>query len=177
MPLMRIADLSRIWVYADIPEAQADWIAQGRPAEVQLRGSTGGLLEGEVDYLYPTVDAASRTVRARLVFDNPDSLLRPGMYVDVTLFGGARREVLTVPSEALIRTGSRNTVIVAEGAGRFRPVSVALGPERLGRTVIADGLEEAQQVVVSGQFLIDSEASLQGAYARMDQDTPHGQNP
>ena len=78
MPLMRIADLSRIWVYADIPEAQADWIAQGRPAEVQLRGSTGGLLEGEVDYLYPTVDAASRTVRARLVFDNPDGLLRPG---------------------------------------------------------------------------------------------------
>ncbi|MEC9359012.1 MAG: efflux RND transporter periplasmic adaptor subunit [Pseudomonadota bacterium] len=184
MPLMRIADLARVWVYADIPEAQADWIAQGRPAEVQLRGRSASVLEGKVDYLYPTVDATSRTVRARLVFDNPDGLLRPGMYVDVTLYGGARRDVLTVPSEALIRTGARNTVIVAEGEGRFRPVSVELGPERRGRTVIVGGLEEAQQVVVSGQFLIDSEANLQGAYERMEEEaphasplTPHGQNP
>jgi membrane fusion protein, copper/silver efflux system len=109
----------------------------------------------------------TRTLKARLVFDNADGALRPGMFADVTLFGGAQREVLLVPTEAVIRTGTRTVVMVAEDAGRYRPAQVETGPERDGQTVILSGLEAGQNVVVSGQFLIDSEASLLGAYQRM----------
>ncbi|MEW6168520.1 MAG: efflux RND transporter periplasmic adaptor subunit [Pseudomonadota bacterium] len=180
-PLMKLADLSKVWVIVEVPEAQAQWVREGRPAEARLRALPGQVLEGSVDYVYPLLDAATRTLRVRLVFDNPDGALRPGMYADVTVFGGAHREVLLAPSEAVIRTGRRNVVIVAEDAGRYRPVEVELGPERNGEIVILSGLEAGQEVVVSGQFLIDSEASLRGAYSRMSSPhasrvTPHGES-
>lgn len=179
-PLMKLADLSKVWVIVEVPEAQAAWVREGRPARARLRALPGQVLEGSVDYVYPLLDAATRTLRLRLVFDNPDGALRPGMFADVTVFGGARHEVLLAPSEAVIRTGRRNVVIVAEDAGRYRPVEVELGPERNGEIVILSGLEAGQEVVVSGQFLIDSEASLRGAYSRMSSPhasrlTPHGE--
>ena len=169
-PLMRIADLSRIWIEVQIPEAQAQWLRAGRPAEARLPGLPGQVFEGEVDYLYPQMNQATRSLRARLVFDNPDARLRPGMFADVSLYGGARLDQLLVPSEAVIRTGQRTVVMVAEEAGRYRPAHVVLGPERHGQSVILEGLSEGQQVVVSGQFLIDSEASLRGAYQRLQAD-------
>ena len=129
---------------------------------------------GEFRYQYAirrdgqkVVDTVTRTARVRVVFDNPDWRLTPGMYADVALFGGARDDVLTIPSEALIRTGTRSVVIVALDNHRFRPAEVVAGDERNGRTVILDGLAENERVVVSGQFLIDSEASLRGAFGRM----------
>lgn len=167
MPLMTLADLSTVWILVEVPEAQATWIAAGKPAEARLRSLPGRVFEGRVDYVYPLLDPQTRTLRARLTFDNADGVLKPGMYAEVTVFGGARREVILVPSEAVIRTGRRNMVIVAEGEGRYRPVNVTLGPERGDETVVLEGLKPGQQVVVSGQFLIDSEANLLGAYHRM----------
>ena len=167
MPLMKIADLTQVWLLVEIPEVQAGWVREGRSAEARLKSLPGKVFEGRVDYLYPQLDPMTRTLKARLVFDNADGALRPGMFADVTLFGGAQREVLLVPTEAVIRTGTRTVVMVAEDAGRYRPAQVETGPERDGQTVILSGLEAGQNVVVSGQFLIDSEASLLGAYQRM----------
>ncbi|MEC9364728.1 MAG: efflux RND transporter periplasmic adaptor subunit [Pseudomonadota bacterium] len=166
-PLMKLADLSRVWVQVEVPEAQAAWVREGRSAQARFKSLPGQVFEGTVDYVYPLLDIATRTVRLRLVFDNPDGLLKPGMYADVTVYGGARRDVLLAPTEAVIRTGTRNVVIVDEGEGRYRPVEVESGPERSGEIVILSGLDAGARVVVSGQFLIDSEASLLGAYRRM----------
>lgn len=167
MALMKIADLSQVWLNVEIPESQAGWIAEGKSAEARLKSLPGKVFEGTVDYLYPQLDSGTRTLRARLVFDNADGALRPGMFADVTLFGGGQKDVLLVPSEAVIRTGERTVVMVAEAEGRYRPAHVEAGAERNGETMILSGLEAGQRVVVSGQFLIDSEASLQGAYQRM----------
>ena len=167
MPLMKLADLSKVWLQVEIPEVQAGWVKEGRSAEARLKSLPGEVFKGTVDYLYPQLDMGTRTLKARLVFDNPDGSLRPGMFADVTLFGGSQSDVVLVPSEAVIRTGTRTVVMVAESEGRFRPVSVEAGPERNDETVILSGLEAGQQVVVSGQFLIDSEASLLGAYQRI----------
>lgn len=168
MPLMKLADLSKVWVMVEVPEVQAAWVAAGKPAEARFKGLPGKIFKGKVDYVYPLLDTQTRTLRARLAFDNADGALKPGMYAEVTVFGGERSDVTLVPSEAVIRTGSRNVVLVAEGEGRYRPVEVTLGSERGEEIVILGGLESGQQVVVSGQFLIDSEASLLGAYNRMD---------
>lgn len=181
MALMKLADLSSVWLIVEVPEALAGWVRAGQPAEARFRAWPGELFEGTVDYLYPELDPATRTLRVRLVFDNADGRLRPGMFADATIFGGARHEVLLAPSEALIRTGRRNVVIVDEGGGRFRPVEVVPGRERDGQVEIVEGLNAGQRVVVSGQFLIDSEASLQGAFKRMTAvETPtdhHAQDP
>jgi Cu(I)/Ag(I) efflux system membrane fusion protein len=170
MPLMKLADLSKVWVQVEVPEAQASWVVEGQPAEARLKALPGRVFEGTVDYLYPLLDAQTRTLRARLVFDNADGALKPGMYADATLFGDAKSDVTLVPSEAVIRTGTRSVVLVAEDVGRYRPVEVTLGPERSNEIVVTKGLQAGQQVVVSGQFLIDSEASLLGAYQRMGAD-------
>jgi len=171
MPLMKLADLSQVWLMVEIPEVQASWVKEGRSAEARLKSLPGKVFEGRVDYLYPSLDSMTRTLKARLVFDNADGALRPGMFADVSLFGGPQENVVLVPSEAVIRTGTRTVVMVAESEGRYRPASVEVGPERNGETVVLSGLEEGQQVVVSGQFLIDSEASLLGAYQRIGADS------
>ncbi len=167
MPLMKLADLSKVWIMVEVPEAQAAWVVDGRPAEARLKGLPGKVFEGNVDYVYPLLDTQTRTLRARLAFDNADGALKPGMYAEVVVFGGAKSDVTLVPSEAVIRTGSRSVVLVAEAEGRYRPVEVTLGAERGDEIIVVAGLEAGQQVVVSGQFLIDSEASLLGAYNRM----------
>lgn len=167
MPLMQIADLSRVWVTVEVPEAQLAWIRAGRPAEVRLPALPGEVLEAPIDYVFPQIDPATRTGRVRLILDNPDGRLQPGMVANVVLFGGARREVLLVPSEAVIQTGERSVVIVDLGEGRYAPQAVVVGAQRAGQTIIESGLDEGTSVVVSGQFLIDSEASLRGAYRRL----------
>lgn len=167
-PLMRIADLSRVWITVEIPESLAAAVSPGRSAEASLSGVPGKMLEGRVEYVYPNLDSATRTVRARIVFENRTGVLKPGMYARVSIVAGGQADALLVPFEAVIRTGRRNVVIVAEGAGRFRPAEVTLGPEHESEVVILHGLEEGQDVVTSGQFLIDSEASVSGAYERLE---------
>jgi Cu(I)/Ag(I) efflux system membrane fusion protein len=177
MPLMRIADLSRVWVTVEIPESLAGTVSQGRRAEARLTAVPGKVFEGRVDYVYPNLDPVTRTVRARIVFENRAAELKPGMYANVAVRGAAgKAATLMIPSEAVIRTGKRNVVIVAEGAGRFRPAEVTLGPEHEGQIVILEGLAEGQSVVTSGQFLLDSEASLRGAYQRLEGAVPATQH-
>lgn len=167
MPLMKIADPSQVWLLAEIPESQSGSVRPGDKAHARFASLPGRTFEGRVDYLYPQLDSTTRTLKARLIFDNADEALRAGMFANVTLAGNAKGNVVTIPTEALIRTGRRTVVMVSEGSGRYRPVQVEPGSEHGDRTEILSGLEAGQQVVVSGQFLIDSEASLLGAYERM----------
>src|SRR5688572_28949598 len=183
MPLMRIADLSRVWITIELPETQAGLIRAGEKATARLRGIPGKTFSGEVEYVYPRLEASTRTVSARIAFENPKGELKPGMYADVSLEqashdgqDGDQQKALLVPSEAIIRTGTRTVVIVEESAGRYRPAVVELGPERQEQTVVLAGLREGERVVVSGQFLIDSEASLQGAFDRLGS-VPAGEQP
>ena len=167
MSLMRVADLSKVWIVIEVPEAESAGLRLGQIAEAGVNALPGKTLEGKIDYVYPSLDPQARTVRARMSFDNPEMMLKPGMYVDVTLAGRPQKDCLTVPSEAVIRTGTRNVVILALGQGRFRPALVQVGEDRNGWAEILSGLDEGETVVVSGQFLIDSEASLRGTLARM----------
>jgi Cu(I)/Ag(I) efflux system membrane fusion protein len=172
MPIARIGDLSRVWVTVEVPESLASWVKPRGRAEATLTALPGRMFEGQVDYVYPGLDTATRTLRARLVFANKDGALKPGMYANVSILAGTQQDALQVPTEAVIRTGRRTVVIVAEGEGRFRPAEVTLGPEHEGTIVVLAGLEEGQQVVTSGQFLIDSEASLRGLYQRIEGEAP-----
>lgn len=165
--LFDLVDLSTVWVSAEITEAQSAWIASGQAAEVRFPALPGRVFKGTVDYVYPELMAETRTVKARVVLANPRLELKPEMYATVTVSGRMKRDALLIPSEALIRTGTRTAVIVAEGEAHFRPVEVTVGDEAAGKVEILDGLQERAQVVVSGQFLLDSEANLRGALGRL----------
>jgi Cu(I)/Ag(I) efflux system membrane fusion protein len=164
--MFTIADLSRVWVMVDVFEAQIDWLAPGLTAEIRVPARPGKVWEGRVDYLYPELDPETRTLRVRLVFDNPDLALKPNMFADVVIYGGPKRDVLKIPAEAMIVTGERATVVKVIEEGRFQPVDVVAGMERAGEVEILSGLEEGDRIVLSGQFLIDSESSLQASFMR-----------
>ena len=160
-----ITDLSTVWVSIEVPEARGAVLRQGVSATATVRTLPGKTFAGRLDYVYPEVNAQTRTLRARIVLANPGIALKPGMFAEVQLASAARR-VLTVPTEAVIQTGTRSVVVVSEG-GRFRPTQVRVGAEAQGRSEILEGLKAGEQVVVSGQFLIDSEAGLRGALERL----------
>jgi Cu(I)/Ag(I) efflux system membrane fusion protein len=165
--VLTLADLSSVWLLAEVFEAQADWVRVGAPAEVQLPYLPGRTWEGKVEYIYPSLDPKTRTLKARLRFDNPGEQLKPNMFADVTIYGGARSNILVIPREALIRTGQQDRVILAQGEGRFLPREVTVGMEAGDWVEIMDGLREGDDVVTSGQFLIDSEASLKASILRL----------
>ncbi len=165
--IMSIADLRRVWVLVDVFEDQAPWVKAGDRAEITLAYLPGQRFTGRVDYVYPTVDSKSRTVKVRLVFANPGEALKPDMYAFATLHTAPKTDALVIPREALIRTGRNERVILALGDGRFRPARVVSGVESGERIEILEGLEEGERVVTSAQFLIDSEASLAGTILRM----------
>ena len=167
MEIVTIADLARIWVLVDVYEQQIEWLALGQTAEIKVPAYPGRSWEGLVEYIYPELDPKSRTLRVRLAFDNPDGLLKANMFADVVIYGGPRREVLAVPAEAVIETGRRSSVVRALGGGRFQPVDVVTGMASGGLVEILSGLNSDDEVVVSGQFLIDSESSLQASFLRM----------
>jgi Cu(I)/Ag(I) efflux system membrane fusion protein len=172
--MFSIADLSRVWVLVDIYEHQIDWLKPGAAAEMRVPARPGRQWEGEVDYLYPELDPTTRTLRVRLVFDNPDLSLKPNMFADVEIFAGPKREVLKIPAEALILTGERAAVVLALGDGRFQPVDVVTGMQRAGEVEILSGLEAGVRVVTSGQFLIDSESNLQASFQRLGEPDAEG---
>jgi len=167
--MFTIADLSQVWVMVDIFEHQIAWLQPGLTAEIGVPAHPGKKWEGVVDYLYPDLDPETRTLRVRLVFPNPDLLLKPNMFAEVVIYGGPREDVLKIPSEALIVTGERQSVVRALGEGRFQPVDVVAGMQRGGEAEILSGLDEGDEIVVSGQFLIDSESSLQASFMRMSE--------
>ena len=165
--LFRIAGLGSVWVVAEIPETQAGQVAPGSPAEVHLSAYPNESLKGRITAILPEINAATRTLRARIEVPNPGGRLKPGMYANVS-FTPRTQELMLVPTEAVIRTGERNVVIVAEAEGRFRVAEVQTGLESGSETQIRKGLNAGERVVVSGQFLIDSEASLRGTLARLE---------
>jgi Cu(I)/Ag(I) efflux system membrane fusion protein len=162
-----IADLGRVWVLVDVFEHQLAWLRPRLAAEIRVPAHPGRIWEGVVDYIYPELDPQSRTLRVRLAFANPDAALKPNMFADVVILGGPQRDALHIPREALIVTGKRESVVKALGEGRFQPVDVVTGMKSAGEVEVLSGLAEGDQVVVSGQFLIDSEASLQASFLRM----------
>lgn len=168
MELMTLADLSSVWLLVDVFERQSEWVHKGMPAEVELPYLPGRIWEGKVSFIYPAIDPKTRTLRVRLQFDNPDGLLKPDMYAKVRIFAGPKREVLSIPREALIRTGEHERVVVALGDGHFAARGVVAGLESGDWIEIISGLQEGERVVTSGQFLIDSEASLHASFTRMD---------
>ncbi len=162
--LFQLANLSSVWVIAEVPEAQAGWVKRGDPAEAQVPALPGERFGGKVDYLYPELTQATRTLKVRVVINNPGEHLRPGMFATAHLSGSIQRSALTVPSEAVIKTGTRSIVIIADDATHFRPAVVRVGTEHGGRSEILQGVQLGHTVVASGQFLIDSEANLRGAF-------------
>lgn len=165
--VMTIADLSTVWVVADLFEDEARGVEPGMPVTMRSPARPGRLWTGEVDYIYPTVDRRSRTIAVRMRVANHDGALRPDSYVNVEIETEPRTGVLTVPREAVIRTGRSDRVILALGDGRYRPARVVIGTASDGRIEILEGVAENERVVVSSQFLIDSEASLRGMELRM----------
>jgi len=166
--LARINGLDSVWIEAAVPERDAARVGPGTPAIATLAALPGRRYEGTVEALLPDVDPATRTLTARIVLANPGHALLPGMFPEVELAPAAPGgERVLVPSEAVIATGMRQVVIVAEGKGRFRAQEVRVGTEAEGSSEILAGIDEGEPVVLSGQFLIDSEASLDGALARL----------
>ena len=170
--LFRLNGLSTVWVNAAVPESQAALLRPDAPASARSLALPGTELRGNVQAILPDVDPVTRTIRVRVELANSEFTLVPGMFVNVSLEAAAR-EALVAPSEAIIRTGTRTVVIVTDGSGNFRPVDVEVGLETDGNAEVTSGLEPGQLVVVSGQFLLDSEASLRATATRMH-DMPAG---
>ncbi|MGH8221902.1 MAG: efflux RND transporter periplasmic adaptor subunit [Woeseiaceae bacterium] len=166
--MFRIVDLSTVWVNAEIPETQAAAVVPGSRAEARVAAYPDVKFEGRVGAILPEVSAATRTVRTRIELANPGELLKPGMFATLSFTSGRGKEMLLVPTEAVIRTGERSIVIVSLDRGRFSPQQVEVGIEQGGLSEIRKGIGPGATVVMSGQFLIDSEASLSGAVARLE---------
>ena len=165
--LFRINGLSTVWINAEVPENIAAQVRPGNPVEARTPALPGTTFKGSVSAILPEVALATRTLKVRIEVANSSGQLVPGMFATVNFSPAAKKETLQVPTEAVIQTGKRMVVMVAQGDGRFVPVDVEIGVEGGGRTEIRKGLEAGQKVVVSGQFLIDSEASLKGTTTRM----------
>jgi Cu(I)/Ag(I) efflux system membrane fusion protein len=169
--LFRIVDLSTVWVNAEVPEAQAAWLHPGAAVEARVAAYPDAKFEGRLGAILPEVTAATRTLRARIELKNPESRLKPGMFATLVFRGERGKDSVLVPSEAVIRTGTRDVVIVALGEGKFRAVPVEVGNEAGGQTEIRKGLQAGDNVVLSGQFLLDSEASLGATLSRLEGST------
>jgi len=163
--LARINGLDSVWLEVAVPEAQITNLAPGQSVTARLPAFAGETLEGTIQTILSQANLDSRTVRVRVELPNPQQRLRPGMTAEVTLSRNVE-DALVIPSEAVIRTGQRALVMLAENEGRYRPVEVRIGREFDDKTEVLDGLEAGQQVVASGQFLLDSEASLRGLTAQ-----------
>ncbi|MFQ5650821.1 MAG: efflux RND transporter periplasmic adaptor subunit [bacterium] len=164
--LYTIADLSEVWVLADIYEYELPFIKVGQEASIRLSYDPGANYTGRVDYIYPTLQARTRTAQIRLVFPNPDLKLKPDMYAEVEIAVN-EGEQLTIPETAVLNTGVRQLVFVDRGNGRFEPREIKLGV-KVGRAyAVVEGLAAGEVVVKSGNFLIDAEAHVQGVLQTM----------
>lgn len=166
--LARINGIGTVWLDAEVPEAMTEGLSVGQQVTANFTSWPGQTFTGRISALLPVLERDTRTLRVRIEWPNPKGLLRPGMFARVDLRRVGMQPHLLVPSDAVISTGQRNVVIVAGQDGHFIPAEVKPGRESRGRTEIISGLKEGERVVVSGQFLIDSEASLKGVLARME---------
>jgi Cu(I)/Ag(I) efflux system membrane fusion protein len=165
--LFSIGDLSQVWVEAEVFERQYRKIHQGDKVSMNLDYLPEHVWQGEVDYIYPILDAKTRTVRVRLRFQNPDFSLKPNMFAQVTIHDSNDQEQLLIPKEALIRTGKQDRVVLALSEGTFKSLSVKIGSQDSNHIEVLTGLNEGDNIVVSAQFLIDSESSKTSDFMRM----------
>ncbi|TXS95127.1 efflux RND transporter periplasmic adaptor subunit [Parahaliea aestuarii] len=170
--MLSIGQLDEVWVEAEVFERQVAGLRAGLPVTMRLDYLPGREWQGKVDYVYPALDPELRTVRARLRFANEDGLLRPNMFTQVSIHGEAGGDTLVVPREALIRTGRQDRVVLALGEGRFKSVAVRPGRFDERSVEILEGLEEGDSIVVSAQFLLDSESSKSSDFQRMQAPEP-----
>jgi membrane fusion protein, copper/silver efflux system len=170
MPLLTLQGTSSVWAEAEVPESEVALLRPGMAFQATTPAVPGQTFEGKVQALLPAVDPATRTLKVRTQLNNPGGRLVPGLFVQMRFPANPGASTLLVPSDAVIRTGRRNLVMVAEPEGRFRPVEVELGREAGGQTEVLAGLQSGQNVVLSGQFLIDSEASLRGVETRLNRE-------
>ena len=168
MMLARINGLASVWAHAELPESQAALVRPGSQVEARSPGAPGTVFRGTVQTLLPEVNATTRTLKARVQLANPEGQLVPGLFVTMQFMDTRAGKALLIPTEAVIQTGRRAVVMVAEEGGHFAPVNVETGLETGGQTEIRRGLKAGQRVVASSQFLIDSEASLKGVEARLN---------
>jgi Cu(I)/Ag(I) efflux system membrane fusion protein len=168
--LMSIGNLDQVWVEVEIFERQASLVREGLAVTMKIDYLQGRVWEGNVDYLYPTLDPKNRTARARLRFDNADKLLKPNMFTEVVIHRQSDELVVLVPRESVIRTGQKNLVVLALGDGRFKSVAVKIGDTDDKNIAIKEGVLEGDRVVVSAQFLLDSESSKDSDFLRMNHD-------
>ena len=165
--ILSIGALNQVWVEAEIFERQASLVGVGDPVTMTLDYLPGKTWTGRVDYIYPTLDSKTRTVRLRLRFDNPDEALKPNMFAQVSVHADSSEQLLVIPREALIRTGSQDRVVLALGEGSFKSVAVKVGRQDQTIAEILDGLKEGEKVVTSAQFLLDSESNKTSDFKRM----------
>lgn len=165
--LFRLADISTIWVLADLPERELAAVRIGAPATVRLRGRPGTTFEGRVSLIYPQIAEATRTAKVRVELANRDGMLLPNMYADVEIGSGDEAPELAVPDSAVIDSGTRRIVILDRGEGRFEPREVKLGRRGDGMVAITEGVSEGDRVVVSANFLIDAESNLKAALSEL----------
>jgi Cu(I)/Ag(I) efflux system membrane fusion protein len=174
--LIRINGLATVWANAEVPESQSALLRPGAKVQARSPVAPGEAFDGKVQAILPEVNAATRTLKVRVELANPGGRLVPGMFVSMQFMDTRAGKSLLVPTEAIIQTGKRTLVMLAEDDGRFRPVDVEAGIESGGQTEIKRGLQAGQRVVVSSQFLIDSEASLKGVEARLNAAKPPAQD-
>lgn len=165
--LYMLADLSKVWVYADIYEYELPWVTVGDSVEMQLTGVPGKTFKGRLAYIYPYAEAKTRTIKVRLEFQNKDLLLKPDMFADVFIHASRQIDAVVVPAEAVVRSGIREQVFVVRGPGKFEPREVKLGVTTDGMTQIMEGVKAGEEIVSSALFLIDSESKLREATAKM----------
>lgn len=173
-PLMQIYDTSDIWLLADVFEQDLPWISVGSQATISVPYAPDRTLEGRIEHLYYMLNQDTRSAEARITLRRRDNLLRPGMYAVVELQGTPTQPSPVVPEEAVVWTGDQSVVILAVGSGRFRPVAIRPGVQADGYVQILDGLEGGEDIVISAQFLIDSEARLKSAVGAMVGSHDHG---
>jgi Cu(I)/Ag(I) efflux system membrane fusion protein len=165
--LYAIADLRKVWVYVDIYEDELPWVQIGDQARISVSALPGRTFEGTLSFIYPYAESRTRTIKVRMEFDNQELLLKPNMFANVTIDASAVLDAIAVPSEAIIRSGLREQIFVQRAPGKFEPRNVSLGVSSEGWTQITEGIEPGELVVVSAQFLIDSESKLREAAAKM----------
>jgi len=165
--LYTIADLSRVWAYVDVYEDELPWIRVGDAAEMTLTALPGKVFEGKLTYIYPYAERDTRTIKVRMEFDNSALELKPDMFAEVTIHASRQFDAVVVPAAAIVRSGVRQQVFIVRGHGKFEPREVKLGVSSEGFTQIREGVQAGEEVVVSAQFLIDSESKLREAAAKM----------
>lgn len=165
--LYMLADLTQIWVYADVYDYELPWVKLGDEVEMTLASVPGRTFKGSLAYIYPYAESKTRTTKVRLIFDNSELLLRPDMFAEIHIQADTLEAVVVIPAEAVIRSGERTQVFVVRGPGKFEPRIVTLGIESEGRVAILAGIDAGEEVVTSAQFLVDSESKLREANAKM----------